>query len=369
MEIDHVMELLKEQNIIVCGTSEYPEEAFVNYDYFNKRKHIKVPENISREETIELFKDMKKASTLEEQAQIRNDIIVGNMRLAKWVLFKMSSYYGLDSSWDTYAYEALIKAVDSFDVDKGYYFSTYAVAIIRHFIQTKVCDFYQLNQNIFSDFMRAMKIVEANYERKYKLGDDEMLEDILDLLVNVNCISVYSKEAYMKKNNSLNLVSSISQEELGNVYDVASLEEIVDVTEIREELLKAVNQLSDRENKLLQLRYGLQDGNFRTQKEVGQYFDLSTGRISQIEAKALRKLAYKAFYKKNNLRIYKDYNYNNDEFEDYSQASDIEYNPSNDMYDEYYDSEQDSMENPTYKDALEELDELYREESLKSRRK
>ena len=369
MEIDHVMELLKEQNIIVCGTSEYPEEAFVNYDYFYKRKNIIVPENISKEETIELFRNLQHAKTLEEKAQIRNDIIVGNMRLAKWVLFKMSSYYGLDSSWETYAYEGLIQAVDRFDVDLGYYFSTFATVTIRHFIQKNVCDFYKLNQNIFSDFMRAMKIVESNYERKYRLGDDEMLEDILDLLVNINCISEKSKEAYKKKINSINLESSVSEEDLYNVYDIASLDEIIDNIEMRKEVIDALNQVTDRENKILQLRYGLYDGEEKTQGKVAKYFNLSKGRIGQLEARAFRNLRWGAAYKHNNLKVYKDYQYSHDDFRDYSQATDIEYNPSNDMYDEYYDSEQDSMENPNYKDALEELDELYKEENTKSRRR
>ena len=243
----------------------------------------------------------------------------------------------------------------------GYYFSTYAVVVIRHFIQKKVCEFYHVSPTIFSDFMRAMKVVEANYERKYKIGDTEMLEDILDLLVNINCISHWSKEGYLRMFDSYKPLISI-EEEGENIYSDVDITSLASFDSLRSDLMRSLDTLTDRENKVLRLRWGLETGESMTFEQVGRYFDVSKERIRQIEAKALRKMRHPSRSKR--LKPYLD-DVITDEM--YGEATDLEKNPSEDYSDTYYDSEQDSMENPSYKDALEELDELYREESRKTR--
>lgn len=369
LEIQHAMEYLKEQNIIICGTSEYPEEEFENYDYFYRVKHIQVPENVSKEETLEMFKDLRRASTPKEASEIRSAIIVGNMRLAKWVLFKMSSYYNLDSSFDTYAYEGLIKAVDNFDVNMGYYFSTYAVVVIRHFIQNKLCEYYEVSPTIFGDFYRALKIVEANYERKYQLGDTEMLEDILGLLVNVNSISENSKDEYLRRFNITNPAISLSEGLGENVYSDTTVEELVSADNLREDLLKVLGTLTDRENKILQLRFGLFDGKKYKLDEIANRpeYGFCKETIRRTEAKALRRLRHPSRSKKLKPYLFTDNSKTSDFYGNQADSYLYEENKYDDVYDKYYDSEQDSMENPNYKDALEELDELYKEESRKTR--
>ena len=290
IEFEHVMKLLKRQNIIVCGTSEYPDNQFDNYDYFYRMKNIQTPDCITRDETLNLFEEMFDAKDQNERTKIRNQIVVGNMRLAKWVLFKMSAYYDLNSEWETYAYEGLIQAVDKFSLEKGCYFSTFAVICIRHFIMNRLREYYKVDSNSFGDFIRAKKIVEKNYRRKYIPGDKELLEEILTLLVNTNSITENDKDRYMKKMNEP--VVSLYDSEVSEYATDENIESIVYLDSLKNDLEEAISTLTNREAELIKLRFGLEDGKTRTLEELGKYFEISRERVRHIEEKALRKLRH-----------------------------------------------------------------------------
>jgi len=290
IEFEHVMKLLKRQNIIVCGTSEYPDDQFENYDYFYRLKNIQTPDCIDREETLDLFEKMFNAENQNERTKIRNQIVVGNMRLAKWVLFKMSSYYDLDKEWETYAYEGLIQAVERFSLDKGCYFSSFAVPCIRNFIKKKLCEYYRVDTNSFGDFIRAKKIVENKFNRKYIPGDKELLEEILALLVATNSITEEAERRYMKKMNEP--VISLSDDEVEEYATDENVESVLYMDSLKADMNEVLATLTDRESKLIKLRFGLEDGKTRTLEELGKYFDISRESVRHIEDKALRKLRH-----------------------------------------------------------------------------
>ena len=352
LEIKFVFDYLKEQDIIVCGTSEYPEEYFENYDHFNRIKKIKTPDNISNEETIELFKEMKECKDVNEITRIRNKIVVGNLRLAKWVLHKMSRYYDeLDSEYETYAYEGLIKAVEEFNVDMGFNFSSFAVAVIRNFVRGVLAKQYNIATNTFSNFYRAKKIVEKYYGRKYVYGDKEMLNEILELLENTGCIT--DKEYYFEK--LIGPYTESIEDMTDIIYSEDDIEKSIVISDIRKDIDESLSTLTETESKVLILRNGLEGGRPRTLEEVGNILGVTRERIRQIESKALRKLRHPSRSRKLNGAIDEIKKHNADIY-NYGR---IEKNPSNTDYDEYMDSENLPMEGV---DPLDILTELYNEE-------
>ena len=290
IEFKHVMDLLKNQNIIVCGTSEYPDDQFDNYDYFYRLKNIQTPDCISREETLDLFEEMFAAKNPNERIRIRNQIVVGNMRLARWVLFKMSSYYDLSRDFETYAYEGLIQAVDKFNLEKGCYFSTFAVPVIRNFIVGKLREYYRIDPNTFGNFYRAKKIVENNFNRKYVPGDTELLEEILNLLVATNCISESQKDKYMDKCSET--VTSLYDEEVEDYSVDEKLETIFDDEIVKNEIFKTLSTLTEREEKILKLHFGLEDGISRKIDEIVEITGFTKSQVRLSLEKGLRKLRH-----------------------------------------------------------------------------
>ena len=368
IEYKYAMQYLKQQGIIVCGTSEYPEDKFENYDYWYRIKNIQIPDNIDKEETTKLFKKLKKCTDPREYTKIRNKIIEGNMRLAKWVIYKMSPYYGIDNSWETYAYEGLINAVEKFDPDrpskynseKTVSFSSFAVPTIKNFVYKKISLFYNIPFDIFSVFFKAKKIVEENYGRKYKIGDKQMLEEILDLLYNIGEISENRKIVLLNKTIE---TISYEDEETENIYAEENIEENVATTtdSLKESLKQVLETLTEREAKVIEMLYGLDDGRRKSLEEVGVKFKVTRERIRQIESKALRKLRHPS--RSRTLKPYLGINYDTTN----PNPSQMERHPSNPNWDDYEESDQLDMESKTYKDPLYELEEFYKEETTKRR--
>ena len=364
MEFKYVMEYLSKQGIIVCGTSEYPNEEFGNYDFFNRPKNIQIPDSISKEKNKELFIRLNECNDEKEYAKIRDEIIVGNMRLAKWVIYKLSYYYGIDSSWDTYAYEGLIKAVEEYDIDKGASFSTFAFVVIKNYVKRCLADYLKIPVNLFEDFFRAKKIVELDLDRKYKKGDREMLDKILELLESVGRISPVRRNSLLVE--MLGATKSYEDEDMKYVYSAEEIPNLFDSDELRSGIDNALNTLTDREKRVLILRFGLDGGEPQTFDEVGAIFGVSRERIRQIEAKALRKMRHPSRVKMmvsswKNVSDMLGMNATN------ANAGYMETSPSNPDSDEYIDSEQFDMESDTYVDPLEQLDEFYKEEDEKRR--
>lgn len=291
LEFAHVMEYLKKQGIIVCGTSEYPEDEFVNFDYFYRLKNIQIPKSLTSEETIELFRKIKSLPENDEEiVKIKEQIINGNMRLAKWVFNGYKAYFELDDDSLSYVYEGLIKAVDRFDVDKGFLFSTFAVKEMRYTLMNYLAKEYDVDSHLFFSFWRAKKIVEDNYGRKFTKSDKEMMNEIFELLYEMGLVS----ESGISRNIARLMASdtiSLDDEQIRNsIYDDMLLMENIENESIREEILKVLDELTEREKNILIYKFGLNGDSPKSLKEIEKIFNISTARIHQIETKAIKKL-------------------------------------------------------------------------------
>ena len=287
-EIKHIIEYLDKQKIEVRGISEDLEDNFENYDYHYTLKNTQTPEKISSEQTLKDFQELRDCKDEKRKQELIEEITNGNAKLAEWVLHKYYLAYGLNKQeWKAIAYEGLFKAIKAFDIEYGTKFTTYAVKVIRNHLKKEIADYYNFPVNNFSDFWYAMRIVEQSFEKKYKPGDKEMLEDILNLLEYQGTISSKMKNKYLKK--QVYYIED-NQKELEN-EEIFDVEENYERKERPEKIIEILDTLTPRERDVLLMRYGFV-GEPKSLQQIGKEFNLSQERIRQIEMKALRKLRH-----------------------------------------------------------------------------
>ena len=189
----------------------------------------------------------------------------------------------------------LMKAVDKFDYSKGFKFSTYATWWIRQAITRAIADQARTIRIPVHMVETINKLVREQRNLLQELGQDPTPEQIAE---RMDMTPDKVREILKNAQEPVSLETPIGEEDdshLGDFIEDEVIENPVDYTTrvvLREQLDEVLDTLTDREENVLRLRFGLDDGKMRTLEDVGKVFNVTRERIRQIEAKALRKLRH-----------------------------------------------------------------------------
>ncbi len=310
-QIDKIYEYLEKQGIEIVGNLDeeldmLDEEIEITQEELDD---MSVPDGVSIDDPVRMYlKEIGKVpllSTVEEtelaQKMAEGDkaakrkLAEANLRL---VVSIAKRYVGRGMLFLDLIQEGnlgLIKAVDKFDYTKGYKFSTYATWWIRQAITRAIADQARTIRIPVHMVETINKLVRVSRQLVQELGRDPLPEEIArELNMPVDKVGEIMKIAQ----EPVSLETPIGEEEdshLGDFIqddDAPAPSDAATFTLLKEQLVDVLGTLTPREEKVLRLRFGLDDGRARTLEEVGKKFNVTRERIRQIVAKALRKLRH-----------------------------------------------------------------------------
>ena len=270
---------------------------------------LSVPEGVSIEDPVRMYlKEIGKVPLLSAEREIelakrmeegdedaKKELAEANLRL---VVSIAKRYVGRGMLFLDLIQEGnlgLIKAVEKFDYQKGFKFSTYATWWIRQAITRAIADQARTIRIPVHMVETINKLIRVSRQLLQELGREPLPEEIaeeLDMPVErVREILKISQEP-------VSLETPIGEEEDSHLGDFIQDDNVpvpadaAAFTLLKEQLIEVLGTLTEREQKVLRLRFGLDDGRARTLEEVGKEFNVTRERIRQIEAKALRKLRH-----------------------------------------------------------------------------
>lgn len=318
-EMENVYDLFEKEGIEVVEDLEKElEEIEISKE---ELEDLSIPEGISIDDHVKMYlKEIGKVDLLDTAQEMelaekmahgdeaaKKKLAEANLRL---VVSIAKRYVGRGMLFLDLIQEGnlgLIKAVDKFDYTKGYKFSTYATWWIRQAITRAIADQARTIRIPVHMVETINKLVRVSRQMVQELGREPTPEELAkELNMSVEKVREISKISQ----EPVSLETPIGEEEdshLGDFIpddDALAPSEAASFVLLKEQLVDVLKTLTSREEKVLRLRFGLDDGRQRTLEEVGKEFNVTRERIRQIEAKALRKLRHPSRSKK--LKDYLD---------------------------------------------------------------